>query len=130
MTRYEENREMLKQRALEYYYKKRAERLEYGKQYGLEKRKEIREYYKKWYEKNRDTCLEKRRAAYHGRPKPPRPSKPEKPAKPPKTPKPPKPEKPAKPPKPIKPPKPAKYIYIPPEPVQRYVDASFELSFA
>lgn len=129
-TRYEENRDILKQKALEYYYKKREERLEYGRQYGLANRKQIGDYYKEWYEENREKCLATRRAAYHAKksntPKPPKPPKPEKAPKPPKPPKPP---KTPKPPKPPKAPKRAKYVYVPPEPVQRYSDASFELSF-
>ena len=126
-TRYEENRDILKQKALEYYYKKREERLEYGKQYGLANRSQIRDYYKEWYEENRDKCLSTRRAAYHAKKSNiPKPAKPPKPPKPEKAPKP---IKAPKPPKPPKQPKPAKYVYIPPEPVQRYSDASFELSF-
>lgn len=133
---YADNKEFYKQKALANYYAKRAEKLAYGKEYYQKNKECVREYYKEWFEKNREERNAARRAKYallH-------------PPKPPKEPKPPKVKKMANPrflpaPKksrPVATPTPSHHTHTPrfiivPPPVQEpkfvYSDASFELSF-
>lgn len=131
---YADNKEFYKQKALANYYAKRAEKLAYGKEYYQKNKDCVREYYKEWFEKNRDERNAARRAKYallH-------------PPKPPKEPKPPREKKLANPrflpaPKKSRPERPVvtatptpRFILVPPpvqEPKFVYSDASFELSF-
>ena len=135
--KYEDNKEFFRQRSLANYYAKRAEKLAYGKEYYQKNKDCVREYYKEWFDKNRDAKNAARRARYAllhpKKEKIPKPPKPPKPPKQPKQPSPrfapsPKKSRPAAIPHTPTP----RFIIVPPkilEPKIIYSDASFELSF-
>ena len=128
--KYEDNKEFFRQRSLANYYAKRAEKLAYGKEYYQKNKESVREYYKEWFDKNRDAKNAARRAKYallH-----PKKEKIPKPPKPPKQPKQPSPRFAPAPKKSCPPPPGPRFILVPPkmpEPKIIYSDASFELSF-
>ena len=127
--KYEDNKEFFRQKSLANYYAKRAEKLAYGKEYYQKNKDCVREYYKEWFDKNRDAKNAARRAKYallHPKkekiPKPPKPPSQRSPRFSPE----PKKSRPA-PSKPVQ-----RFILVAPqapEPKIIYSDASFELSF-
>ena len=128
---YKDNKEFYKQKALANYYAKRAEKLAYGKEYYQKNKDCVREYYKEWFDKNRDAKNAARRAKYallH----PPKPPKPPKVKKMPNPRFSPAPKKSCPPPQHTPARAAPRFILVPPpvkEPKFVYSDASFELSF-